>query len=381
MDHRSRNAGSPYAPARALLPTTLGNMTQRHRLVVLFGGQSAEHDVSRVTARHIVAAVDPSRFIVDAIGITRDGVWQRTAVADAITSGTVAELPAALETAGTAIEPLLAIAPTDVPVVVLPLLHGPMGEDGTVQGLLDLAGVPYVGSGVLSSSLCMDKAMAKQAASSFGIAQANWRTVHSDDITASTPTDLMNELGPVTFVKPANMGSSVGVSRSTTAEELHEALAVAAHYDEWIVVEEAVTGREIEVGVLGNRTLEASVPGEIVPGDAFYSYDDKYHDGVAQTLIPAALSPEAALEVRMLACHVGQALRVQGLARIDFFYEEHGRGFLLNEVNTMPGFTPISMFPKLWETTGIDYPDLINRLVDLAIERHDKRLEHRSVTH
>lgn len=356
-------------------------MTQRHRLVVLFGGQSAEHDVSRVTARHIVAAIDPSRFIVDAIGITRDGVWQRTAVADAITSGTVAELPAALETAGTAIEPLLAIAPTDVPVVVLPLLHGPMGEDGTVQGLLDLAGVPYVGSGVLGSSLCMDKAMAKQAASSFGIAQANWRTVHSDDITASTPTDLMNELGPVTFVKPANMGSSVGVSRSTTAEELHEALAVAAHYDEWIVVEEAVTGREIEVGVLGNRTLEASVPGEIVPGDAFYSYDDKYHDGVAQTLIPAALSPDAALEVRMLACHVGQALRVQGLARIDFFYEEHGRGFLLNEVNTMPGFTPISMFPKLWETTGIDYPDLINRLVDLAIERHDKRLEHRSVTH
>ena len=212
----------------------------------------------------------------------------------------------------------------------------------------------YVGSGVLGSALCMDKAMAKQTAASFGIAQAAWVTLHADDITAATAVELRNELGDTVFVKPANMGSSVGVSKAGTEEELAQALKIAATYDEWIVVEEAVLGREIEVGVLGNRSLEASVPGEIVPGDEFYSYDDKYHDGVAQTLIPARLTEQETAEVRALACRVGEALRVQGLARIDFFYEEHGRGFLLNEVNTMPGFTPISMFPKLWEASGLN---------------------------
>ena len=195
------------------------------------------------------------------------------------------------------------------------------------------------------------------------------------------PVLVIDADGQITFVKPANMGSSVGVSRATTADELGEALRIAADYDEWIVVEEAIAGREIEVGVLGNRTLQASLPGEIVPGDDFYSYEDKYHDGVAQTLIPAALSDEATAQVQALACRVGESLRVQGLARIDFFYEEHGRGFLLNEVNTMPGFTPISMFPKLWEATGVGYAELITRLVELAIERHDKRLTHRSVKH
>lgn len=356
-------------------------MTQQYRLVVLFGGESAEHDVSRVTARHVVAAVDQTRFVVDAIGITRTGEWHRTTASEAIMAGNVAALPAALETDGAVIEPLAAVEGAALPVVVLPLLHGPMGEDGTVQGLLDLAGVPYVGSGVLGSSLCMDKAMAKQAAASFGIAQARWRAVHADDISESTLTSLTRDLGQVMFVKPANMGSSVGVSRATNAFELSDALEVAASYDEWVVVEEAVYGREIEVGVLGNRTLQASVPGEIVPGDDFYSYDDKYHDGVAQTLIPAALDAELTAEVRALACRVGESLRVQGLARIDFFYEEDGRGFLLNEVNTMPGFTPISMFPKLWEATGVGYSELISRLVDLAVERHDKRLSHRSVKH
>jgi len=356
-------------------------MTQQYRLVVLFGGESAEHDVSCVTARHVVAAVDPERFAIDAIGITRDGNWLRTDTGAAIESGRVLELPSSLEPVGQNIDPLGAVETGDLPVVVLPLLHGPMGEDGTVQGMLDLAGVPYVGTGVLGSALCMDKAMAKQTAASFDIAQARWVTLHADDITAATADDLMAELGDVTFIKPANMGSSVGVSRASSAGELTEALAVAASYDEWIVIEEAVKGREIEVGVLGNRQLEASVPGEIVPGDEFYSYDDKYHDGVAETLVPADLSAEATTEIRALACRVGEALRVQGLARIDFFYEEQGRGFLLNEVNTMPGFTPISMFPKLWEATGLGYQDLITRLVDLAIERHDKRLAHRSNKH
>jgi D-alanine-D-alanine ligase len=356
-------------------------MTQRYRLVVLFGGESAEHDVSCVTARHVVAAVDTDRFAVDAIGITRHGDWLRTNAGALIEAGNIAELPSSLETVGAEVVPSAAVERGDLPVIVLPLLHGPMGEDGTVQGMLDLAGVPYVGSGVLGSALCMDKAMAKQTAASYGIPQARWQTVHADDVTSDTPHEMMAELGDVTFVKPANMGSSVGVSRSTSAVELAEALSVAASYDEWIVVEEAINGREIEIGVLGNRSLEASLPGEVVPGDDFYSYADKYHDGVAQTMIPASLSAAATAEVQSLACRVGQALRVQGLARIDFFYEEHGRGFLLNEVNTMPGFTPISMFPKLWEASGVSYPDLIARLVDLAIERHDKRLTHRSIKH
>jgi len=356
-------------------------MTQQYRLVMLFGGESAEHDVSCVTARHVVAAIDPGRFAVDAIGITRDGRWMRTPAGGLIAAGQVEQLPASLNPSGTEIEPLAAVHREGLPVVVLPLLHGPMGEDGTVQGLLDIAGVPYVGSGVLGSALCMDKAMAKQTTASYGIAQPRWVTVHTDDITASTADEVMAELGEVTFVKPANMGSSVGVSRSGSALELTNALSVASQYDEWLVVEEAVVGREIEVGVLGNRRLEASVPGEIVPGDDFYSYQDKYHDGTAQTVVPAALSGDATDEVRALACRVGESLRVQGLARIDFFYEEPGRGFLLNEVNTMPGFTPISMFPKLWEASGLSYQDLITRLVTLAVERHERRLAHRSVKH
>lgn len=349
--------------------------------MVLFGGSSAEHDVSCVTARHVVAAVDPGRFDVDAIGITRSGEWIRTEAGAELAAGRLAQLPASLETVGAQIAPLDAIVPADQPTVVLPLLHGPMGEDGTVQGMLDLAGVPYVGSGVLGSSLCMDKAMAKQMAAGLGIAQARWKTVHADAVDAALPDTLISQLGEVVFVKPANMGSSVGVSRASSPEELAAALADAAAYDEWIVVEEAVSGREIEVGVLGNRLLEASVPGEIVPGDAFYSYDDKYHNGVAQALIPAPLDDDASDTVRRLARDIGEAFRVQGLARIDFFYEEGGRGFLLNEINTMPGFTPISMFPKLWEATGLDYGPLITRLVELAIERHDTRLAHRSVKH
>jgi len=356
-------------------------MTDRYRLVVLFGGQSAEHDVSCVTARHVLEAVSPDRFAVDAIGITRSGQWVRSDSLAQVGDRQPLALPPALEASGPAIEPAEAIAADDLPVVVLPLLHGPMGEDGTVQGLLDLANVPYVGAGVLGSALCMDKAMAKTAAAAAGIAQVEWRAVHANDVTGLTAAALREELGNVVFVKPANMGSSVGVSRASTSDELADALATAATYDEWIVIESAVSAREIEVGVLGNRRLEASVAGEIVPGDDFYSYDDKYHDGVAQTLIPADLTADQAAEVQALAARAGEALRVQGLARVDFFFEENGRGFLLNEINTMPGFTPISMFPKLWAASGLSYPALIDRLVDLAIERHETRLAHRSTKH
>jgi len=239
--------------------TTVNTMSQRYRLVVLFGGESAEHDVSCVTARHVLAAVDQERFAVEAIGISRSGTWHNTGAGSALMAGRLDELPASLPTTGVETDPLTAVAPSDLPVVVLPLLHGPMGEDGTVQGMLDLAGVPYAGSGVLGSSLCMDKTMAKQAAASYGIAQARWISLHADDVSDTTASELMAELGDTLFVKPANMGSSVGVSRTTSTHELTAALRIAASYDEWLVVEESVHAREIEVGVLG-RSPSLSVP-------------------------------------------------------------------------------------------------------------------------
>ena len=261
--------------------------------------------------------------------------------------------------------------------VVLPLLHGPLGEDGTVQGMLELAGVPYVGSGVLGSAVSMDKAMAKQVTLAAGIPQARFRSFGEHELTPGLPAELAADLGLPAFVKPANMGSSVGVSKAHTVEELRDAIAVALEYDETIVVEEAIVGREIEVAVLGNLDPEASVPGEIVPGEEFYSYEDKYVTDGAQLLIPAPLGAAATAEVQALALRAFRALRCEGLARVDFFYEMddagNGRGFLLNEVNTMPGFTPISMYPKLWIHSGLTYAELIDRLVDLALERQSRR--------
>ena len=261
--------------------------------------------------------------------------------------------------------------------VVLPLLHGPMGEDGTVQGLLELADVAYVGSGVLGSAVAMDKAMAKQVLAASGIPQARHRALAEHELTPGTPAALADELGLPLFVKPANMGSSVGVSKAHTVDEVALAIELALTYDELIVVEEAVAGREIEVAVLGSTAPEASVPGEIVPGEEFYSYEDKYVSDGAQLLIPAPLPAGAADEVRALAIAAFRALRCDGLARVDFFYERdadgNGRGFLCNEVNTMPGFTPISMYPKLWIRSGVPYPELIDRLVTLALERHARR--------
>jgi D-alanine-D-alanine ligase len=188
-------------------------------------------------------------------------------------------------------------------------------------------------------------------------------------------------LGLPLFVKPANMGSSIGVSKARTLDDIDAALELAFSYDEWVVVEEAVTAREIEVAVLGNEHPRSSVPGEVIPGDDFYSYDDKYHDGVAQLLVPAPLSPEQADEVRDLALSAFAALRAEGLARVDFFFEEDGRGFLLNEINTMPGFTPISMYPRLWEASGLTYRELVDELVRLAVERRARRTKHGRTDH
>lgn len=352
------------------------------RLVVVFGGRSAEHDVSRVTARHVLAAADPSRYRIEPVAITRDGRWVRAEDAAAALARGVDALPDALAAVGPAVEPMAVVAEVgsdvgsdaDLPVVVLPLLHGPNGEDGTVQGLLELADVPYVGCGVLASSVAMDKGAAKELFAANGIPQARWRTLHADEADAARLTEIADDLGLPLFVKPANMGSSIGVAKVHDLAELVSAVEVAASYDEWLVLEENVEGREIECAVLGHTVdARASVPGEVEPAAEFYDYDDKYHDGAATISIPASLPPEVAAEVQALSLKAFRVLRAEGMARVDFFHEADGRGLLLNEVNTIPGFTPISMYPRLWEASGLPYRDLIDELVRLALERHARK--------
>ncbi len=348
--------------------------TERIRLVVLFGGQSAEHDVSCVTASHVLAAADPEKYAVQPVGITRAGQWVFAEdAAKALAEGPKA-LPAALATTGPGVDALPTVAPAgDETVVVLPLLHGPMGEDGTVQGMLELAGVPYVGAGVLGSAVAMDKAMAKQVTAAGGIPQPRYRAWRESDLSDRALHAVIDELGLPLFVKPANMGSSIGITKAKSFAELERGIALALSYDEWVVIEEAISpAREIEVAVLGNLEPRASVPGEIVPGAEFYDYADKYEDG-AEALIPANLDEAETAEVQALAVRAFQLLRAEGMARVDFFYEEGGRGFLLNEINTIPGFTPISMYPKLWQASGVSYPELIDELVRLALERRTRR--------
>ncbi len=349
------------------------------RLVVLYGGQSAEHDVSRISAAHVMKAIDTDRYDVEPIAITTEGLWLRSDDTIRALSSWPEALPDSLEATGTELAPAAAVAPVDPDqqVVVLPILHGPRGEDGTVQGFLELAGAPYVGSGVLGSAANMDKGVAKAIAAAAGLPQARYLAARDVELDDAFIERVGTELGWPVFVKPANMGSSVGVTRAADAAELRAALDVATSFDEYVVVEEAVTAREIEVGVLGNAHPRASVPGEICPTHEFYDYEDKYLEGAAEMVIPADLSPEVAEQARELAVRAFTALRCDGLARVDFFYEEGGRGLLLNEINTMPGFTPYSMFPSLWAATGVPYAELIDELVRLAVERHDHRAPHR----
>ncbi len=352
------------------------------RLIVIFGGESAEHDVSCSTAVHVLDATDKSRYDIQAIGIDRSGTWVVAEEAMAILADGTRSLPERLTAVGpaTSLVPQVAAAEPGQRIVVLPLLHGPLGEDGTIQGMLELANVPYVGSGVLGSALTMDKAKAKEILRATGVPQTRWWTLYEPEFDGLLEP-IVEELGLPLFVKPANMGSSVGVTKAHDLDELEDAVALAFRYDEWVVIEEAVTGREIEFALLGNTTVECSVGGEIIPGAEFYSYDDKYTDGVATDVIPAEVSADAMSQMQALAEIAYRALRVEGLARADFLYEEDGRGPLLNELNTMPGFTPISMYPKLWAASGLAYPDLIDRLVELALERHARRTTKRVTTH
>ena len=344
------------------------NRKSKTHIVVLFGGESAEHDVSCVTAAHVLRALDPQKYEVSTVGITRAGQWVQSELPQ---SRDVKSLSA--KGSATSANLIFENATDATSLVVIPLLHGPMGEDGTVQGLLELAHVAYVGSGVLASAVAMDKSIAKQIMSANSIAQQKFLTVRDSDNTDSAIDRAIKELGLPMFIKPANMGSSIGVSKAKTRQEAITALAKAFEYDEWVLVEEAVTGREIEVAVLGNESPRASVPGEIVPSHEFYDYEDKYIGDGAQLLVPAPLSPEEVVEVQQLAIKIYRALRSDGMARVDFFFEKGKRGFLCNEINTIPGFTPISMYPKLWQASGVTYAELLDELIALALARHAKR--------
>ncbi len=345
---------------------------ERITLAVIYGGRSAEHDVSCVTAVHVMRAVDPRRYRVLAYAIDRDGQWRRPSLPLAADGDIdTSRLPDRLEADGDPIG--TGALDIDGTGVVVPLVHGPLGEDGTLQGLLEMIDVAYVGSGVLASAVAMDKGVAKRLLADAGIAQVRHEVLRDDDADAATLTGIASRLGWPLFVKPANMGSSVGVSKARDIDELIAATALASRYDEWIVVEEAVVGREIEVAVIGNRSPRASLPGEIIPGHDFYDYDDKYVDDGALLVTPADLPSAAVDDVRAIAVRAFEALHCEGMARVDFFWEEHGRGFLCNEVNTIPGFTPISMYPRMWAASGLAYPDLIDELVSLARERHARR--------
>ncbi|MGA1362899.1 MAG: D-alanine--D-alanine ligase family protein [Ilumatobacteraceae bacterium] len=341
----------------------------RRTLVVLYGGRSAEHDVSRVSASLMMRAADPDSYDIVAVGITRDGRWLRNPGLS-FTGPAAREVPAELTVEGEAIDPHDLVGDD---TVFVPVLHGPMGEDGTVQGLLETMDVPYVGSGVLASAVAMDKAVAKQLIGAAGIPQVRHAVLHLDEISPATVGAAVTSLGGDVFVKPANMGSSVGVSRARGAAEALEACLLAARYDSWVLLEESVDGREIEVAVLGNRAARASLPGEITPAREFYDYEDKYVDGAAELTVPARLTEKQTQQVRDLALRAYAALRCEGMARVDFFLEENGRGFLCNEVNTIPGFTPISMYPRMWEASGVPHRELVDELVSLALERHASR--------
>ena len=362
-------------------------MSRRLRVLLLFGGRSAEHDVSRVTAVAVAGALDPARYEVIPVAITTDGRWLLAGEARAALASGAGSLPDAFTIEGApvtenpdpstpALVPLEvgapdAPAPIDVDVV-LPLLHGPYGEDGTVQGLFELADVAYVGAGVLGSALAMDKIAMKQAFAAAGLTTARWLAFRDGHPRPAFVDRVEAELGIPCFVKPANMGSSIGVSKAHDRAELDAAIELATRFDEWVIAEEAIVGREIEVGILGDDPPEASTPGEVIPGAEFYTYADKYEDDAVQLLTPAPITPAQVAEVQGLAVRAFEACRGEAMARVDCFLSAD-LGFLVNEVNTIPGFTPASQYPRMWAESGVSYPELLDRLLALARARHERR--------
>ncbi len=370
------------------MPPLTGS-SDRPRVLVLFGGRSGEHAISCATAGGVLAAIDRDRYDVLAVGITRDGRW---VLADddpahwVIRPGHLPQVEdaaaqVALVQGGSRglqlVEPGLAPQQIGAVDVVFPLLHGPYGEDGTLQGLLELADVRYVGAGVLASAVGMDKQMMKVVLAGNGLPVGPFRTVRADQVARDLPgvlTDLA-PLGLPVFVKPSRAGSSLGISRVDDAADLPAALAEAAKHDPKIVVEAAISGREIECGVLGGRDgarPRASLPGEIVvtdPSHTFYDYEAKYFDEAGVRLsCPAVLSPEVTAAVQDVAVRTFEALDCEGLARVDVFVTADDQ-VVVNEINTMPGFTPYSMYPRMWQAAGMSYPELVDELICLAMSR------------
>jgi D-alanine-D-alanine ligase len=353
----------------------------RLRVGVLFGGRSAEHEISILSARNVLAALDPELFEPVPIAITRDGRWLLQS-SERLLREKGDPRAVQIDTSGrdvTLIDGAAgASAKESAPHldVIVPIVHGSMGEDGTLQGVLEMSGIPYVGAGVLGSAVGMDKDVMKRLLKEEGLPVAKFRTVRHYDY-ARNPGLILQSLSALPFplfVKPANLGSSVGITKVLGRSQLPAALDLAFTYDTKVVVEEGVQAREIECAVLGNDEPVASIPGEIVVNhaDGFYSYDAKYIDNGAQLRIPASLSAEQVREVQRLSIAAFRVLECSGLARVDFFLRSTG-DWVINEINTLPGFTAISMFPKLWAASGVQPRELITRLIDLALTRHAKR--------
>jgi len=360
---------------------------EKLRVGLLFGGRSVEHDVSIVSARSILGALDQSRYEVWLLAVDPQGQWHLanadTALADVQREGCVF-LPA--EPGSTTLVVAAGESSTSIAEsvgdgaqldVIFPIIHGRGGEDGALQGLLELAEVPYVGSGVLSSAVQMDKDVAKRLLSAAGLPVTPWITFSGFELEqAGLPAAAARaeaEIGFPVFVKPANSGSSIGIARAESIPELVAALADARRYDRKVIVEASVDAREIEVAVLGNDEPEASIPGEIRATRSFYDYDAKYLDEATELIIPAQLDAGQTEAIRTTAIRAYQTLEAEGMARVDFLVDRETGQFFLNELNSLPGFTGGSMYPKLWEATGRPYSALLDRLIELALERHDRR--------
>lgn len=355
------------------------------RIGVIFGGRSGEHEVSLQSAKSVMAALNPDKYEVVPIGITRDGRWLTGDAMAALTEASATTQPATLlpdpqssalmrvELVETKPASLSAVTELDV---IFPVLHGPYGEDGTVQGLLELANLPYVGAGVVGSAVGMDKGIFKQVMVANGIPVLPWRLFLArtwDRQPQAVLDEVEARLSYPVFTKPANLGSSVGVSKCRNRKELAAGLAEAARYDRRIIVEQGINARELEVSVLGNDDPIASVVGEIRPRREFYDYIAKYVSDDSELIIPAELEPSVADQVRDMAVRAYRAIDCAGLARIDFLMDKDSGRLYMNEINTIPGFTQISMYAKLWQAAGVSYSELLDRLVELALERHEEK--------
>jgi D-alanine-D-alanine ligase len=346
------------------------------RLALIFGGRSAEHEISLASARFVAGALDPDKYEVVPVGLSREGRWLRprdlqAALHDGLESTPCDVVDLAVDPARPGLRSGDDLLPVDV---AFPILHGTFGEDGTIQGLLECAGLAYAGAGVAASAVGMDKELMKAVFASAGLPQVEYLVLRGEGCTGAAAVGAVEaRLDYPVFVKPCNLGSSVGMTKAHDRGELGPALELAARYDRKVIVEAAVDARELECAVLGNDEPRASVPGEVVPGNEFYDYEAKYTDGMMTFTIPAALEPARTREVRDLAVRAFAAIDCAGYARCDFFVERATGQIIVNEINTIPGMTAMSAFPRLWEATGVGNRELVDEIVALGLQRHAVR--------